>query len=196
MKKIIIVDFGTIYLEKIAENIIKIDPTIAVDIINWSNIDINRLELNNIIGIILSGSPDHVYLSSCPIISKKIFDLNIPILGICYGMQLIIHMHDGIIKKLDNDEFGIYAINIDNNDDLFKTLPNIIDVNMRHYDGCTKLNDLFEIIGYSSVCISAIKLKKYKNPIYGVQFHPELDMTNTGKIIFTNFVKICLNYHI
>lgn len=193
MSQIIIINFGTVYLEKIASKINEIDPTITVNIVDWNCFDIDAIDTTNTMGIILSGSPDHVYNMSHSTVSTDIFNLNIPILGICYGMQLIVHLFGGEVKKLDVAEFGVYDINVDNTDDLFSNLPNIINIHMRHFDGTTELDNKFQILAGSSTCISAIKLV-HPTPIYGVQFHPEIDTSDISKTIFTNFINICVDH--
>ncbi len=142
-------------------------------------------------GIILSGGPASVYAESAPKIDADIFDLGIPILGICYGMQLISHVLGGKVMKVDKREYGLSKLLIKDFSDLLWNLRSTLDVWMSHGDQVTRLPQGFEPIAYTMTCPFAAVRNRAKQ-IYGVQFHPEVVHTQNGKDIIKNFlVKIC-----
>ncbi|ALV23328.1 GMP synthetase [Mycoplasma sp. (ex Biomphalaria glabrata)] len=186
-KKIIILDFGSQYTQLIAKNIRR--NHVACLIVSCK-ITAEELLTNTPTGIILSGGPESVYDSNGLKIDKKIFDLNIPILGICYGMQLITDMFGGKVTGSDKSEFGANELKIKINNELFEDVPKISKVWMSHSDHVTKMPSNFEITGESHNSIASIKHKNKK--IYGVQFHPEVTHTEFGSVMISNFIfKIC-----
>lgn len=124
-KKIIILDFGSQYTQLIAKNIRR--NHVACLIVSCK-ITAEELLTNTPTGIILSGGPESVYDSNGLKIDKKIFDLNIPILGICYGMQLITDMFGGKVTGSDKSEFGANELKIKINNELFEDVPKISKV--------------------------------------------------------------------
>jgi len=141
-------------------------------------------------GIILSGGPSSVYEKNAPKIDRKIFSLNIPILGICYGLQLTAHLFDGKVIS-GKKEYGPETLTIINQSSLFEGLPKNFTVWMSHGDEVVKLPKNFEVAASTQkVKHTAIFSKNQK--IFGVQFHPEIFHTQYGVEILKNFVeKIC-----
>jgi len=139
-------------------------------------------------GIIISGGPSSVTDSNAPQLSKEIFNLDVPILGICWGMQFMNYSHGGEVKKLDKREDGVFEIDIQTSK-LFKNLGKKENVLLTHGDSITKVSDEFNVISMSSGIVAAIEHKS--KSIYGVQFHPEVDLTTNGQQIFSNFIDIC-----
>lgn len=142
-------------------------------------------------GIIISGGPDSVFKEGSIKTDPNLFlgNDNIPVLGICYGMQLMNFYYKGKVEKLTLREDGQTSISIDNTVDIFKGLGTTEEVLLTHGDSVTVIPDELLIIGKSSVAISAIKHKTKQQ--YGLQFHPEVDLTINGKTIFENFIDIC-----
>ncbi|MBS7644134.1 glutamine-hydrolyzing GMP synthase [Candidatus Bathyarchaeota archaeon] len=138
-------------------------------------------------GIILSGGPASVYAKDAPTCDPKIFSLGIPILGICYGMQLMAHMLGGSVSKAERGEYGRVQLIIDDHSDIFKGLPQNLNVWMSHGDRVIKLPKGFNIIAHTANSpIAAMGDKKRK--LYGVQFHPEVTNTDQGKEILKGFI--------
>jgi len=144
-------------------------------------------------GIIISGGPNSVYADDAPSYDKQLFELvklNIPILGICYGMQLINHHFGGTVKSDDNGYYGQTYVNM-HQCELFDGLSETETVLLTHGDTVESVPDDFEVVAKSeSDVICGIQHKEY--PLFGVQFHPEVDLTPNGKNIFHNFLyNIC-----
>ncbi len=190
-KKILIIDFGSQVTKLIARRIRELH--VYCEIINIKKFN-NLKNFKNIKGIILSGGPSTVTNEGFPKISKKIFSLNIPILGICYGLQLIAKLFGGKIKSnIKKREFG-KAILIKKSNSILTNnfyINNKSDVWMSHQDGVVKIPKYFKVIASTkSVKFTSIEHKTKK--IYGIQFHPEVTHTSRGKEILKNFaIKIC-----
>ncbi len=186
---ILILDFGSQYTQLIAR---RVREAGVYSIVEPYNVSINKILKINPDGIILSGGPNSVNFSRSLIPSKKIFDIDIPILGICYGMQLLSKIFKGKVIKSEKKEFGHSRFKITNNCELFKGIDHkkTHDVWMSHADKVKELPNEFIRIGSSTNShIAAIKHKN-KN-YYGIQFHPEVTHTSSGKKIINNFILIC-----
>ncbi len=183
---IIVLDFGSQYSQLIARRIR--DIGVYSEVMNY-NISIDKLK--NAKGIVLSGGPSNVYLKNTPTISKEIFNLNIPILGICYGMQLITQLFNGKVEKANKQEFGKAKLFIDNqNHPLFKNISSEKLVWMSHGDHIKTIPNTFYQLGHSENSIAIIGNDNKK--IYGVQFHPEVTHSEIGKDFLKNFLfEIC-----
>ena len=122
---------------------------------------------------------------------KSIFDLNIPILGICYGLQLMVHVLGGDVLKASKKEYGRADLHISNNDSLFKGLNKSIIAWMSHGDTPTKIPDGFETIAHTDNSTFAA-IQNSNRKLFGVQFHPEVNHTPNGTDILNNFLyQIC-----
>lgn len=143
-------------------------------------------------GIILSGGPSSVYEEDSPKISNKIFELNIPILGICYGHQFLVYTlgGEGSVEKSSVREYGPAKINILNQSLLLKNVKNHSTVWMSHGDEVKILPKGFEKIASTSDCEYAV-IEDKKRKIFGTQFHPEVAHTEEGTKILSNFIEIC-----
>ncbi len=185
---ILIIDFGSQYTQLIARRVREAN---VFSEIHSHKISIDEIKQLNPVGIILSGGPLSVYDDGAPDISKVIFSLNIPVLGICYGLQLISLKLGGTVEPAENREYGKAKLNVVKNEFLLKDVKDNSVVWMSHGDYLTKLPDGFEITGnsdHSPIC--AIQNKSSK--IFGVQFHPEVAHTEEGKKIIHNFLfSIC-----
>lgn len=184
-QKILIVDYGSQYSQIITRRIR--DMEVYCEIV--PQIDVDKID-KSIKGIILSGGPSSVYEKDAPSIDKRIFDLNIPILGICYGMQLITHINGGMVEKADKREFGKAMLNINETDcPLFKDVPISSLVWMSHGDHITKMASGFRTIATTDSSNAAIANDKN---VYALQFHPEVYHSEYGIKMIENFVfNIC-----
>ncbi len=158
------------------------------------NTSLDDIKKFNPKGIILSGSPASVHDEEAPFVDHQLLETGLPILGICYGMQLIIKLSGGEVEKSKEREFGNAQLLIDDSSDLFQGLNNnqsTIQVWMSHGDRVNVLPPNFTKIAHSrNSPVAAIKTINY--PIFGVQFHPEVVHTPQGKHILENFLyKIC-----
>jgi GMP synthase (glutamine-hydrolysing) len=146
-------------------------------------------------GLIFSGGPASVYADGSPHCDPELFELGIPILGICYGMQLMSQMLGGRVESLGFREYGRAHCKIDSSADgaceLFGGLPNESQVWMSHGDHVTSVAADFATLATSDTCPHAAVKHRHK-ALYGVQFHPEVTHTTEGRTIFRNFVtRIC-----
>jgi GMP synthase (glutamine-hydrolysing) len=185
--KIVIIDFGSQVTKLIARRIR--EYSVLSEVLTLKDIK-NFFLSSNVKGIILSGGPSTVTKSFFPKIPDTIFNLNIPILGICYGLQLITKQFKGKVKaNLKKREFGRAVLIKKKNSLLTKNFfkRNKSIVWMSHQDSVHKLpKDFSKIASTSQSLMTIIENKKKK--IYGIQFHPEVTHTNNGHIIFKNFI--------
>ncbi len=185
---ILILDYGSQYTQLIARRIRECG---VYSEIHPYNIAFDAIQHINPRGIILSGGPSSVYGVDAPISTDKIYAIGIPILGICYGLQLIAHQLGGDVDRAAKREYGKAELMVDSHEDLFAGLGDRLTVWMSHGDALTKLPAGFTPIGHSSNSpICAVRNAERK--IYGVQFHPEVVHTPNGRDILMNFLyKIC-----
>jgi GMP synthase (glutamine-hydrolysing) len=142
-------------------------------------------------GIILSGGPASVYEQGSPTADPEIFNLGIPVLGICYGFQFMIHALGGKVKKAQKREYGYASLNITDHGGLYRNIDKIKECWMSHGDSIERLPDGFEITAYTENTPVASGVNREKR-LYGLQFHPEVHHTPKGKEILRNFLyEIC-----
>ncbi|MFN9914040.1 MAG: glutamine-hydrolyzing GMP synthase, partial [Pirellulaceae bacterium] len=137
--------------------------------------------------IILSGGPNSVYEAGAPRCDPKLFELGIPILGICYGMQLISETLGGKVTHSPAREYGRSRLHIANMDSLFAGFPHEIDVWMSHGDQVSDLSRDFVALASTSTCPYAAVAHRSR-PVYGLQFHPEVTHTSLGGTLIHNFL--------
>jgi len=183
MDKIIVLDFGSQYSHLICRRIR--DFSVYAELVPF-DISLENLVKLNPKGIIFSGGPSSVYDSGAPIPDKKIFQLNVPILGICYGHQIIVNNFGGKIKRA-NKEYGSSVLTIDSNSDIHNWLGDSVRAWMSHGDEAENVPEGFEIIGHTESSRSAAIANKQKT-VFGIQFHPEVVHTEKGTEILKNFV--------
>jgi GMP synthase (glutamine-hydrolysing) len=181
---VLIIDFGSQYTQLIARRIREMK--VYSEIYPY-NISINKIKSLSPAAIILSGGPSSLYEMNAPKVDKSIFSIGIPILGICYGLYIIIDAFNGKIEKAASREYGRTLIRTQNNSHLFKKLSNSEQVWMSHGDKVVKIPNGFTITG-SSKNAKVAAIENQKLSIYGLQFHPEVYHTTNGKTILENFV--------
>lgn len=188
MEKIVIIDFGSQYTQVIARKVRELGVYAEIFPFTISKEDLKALGAK---GIILSGGPSSVYSEGAPIPSWDIYDFGVPVLGICFGLQLIAYKNGGEVDKAAHREYGRAELIINKDEDLLKGINQNSVVWMSHGDLLTKLPEGFEVIAHSNNSpICAIRNKEKK--AYGVQFHPEVHHSAQGKDILNNFVRnIC-----
>src|SRR4051812_16443331 len=179
-----ILDFGSQYAQLIARRVreagvysVLVRPDISAD-------ELRKMKPK---GVILSGGPSSVYEPGAPRCDERIFDLGVPILGICYGMQLGAQILGGQVKPGKAREFGRAKLKLLQKDPLTKNLPNATTVWMSHGDQICELPPEFEAVAATATCPYAAMRHKTR-PFYGVQFHPEVTHTPRGELLFHNFI--------
>ncbi len=191
--QILVLDFGSQYNQLIARRIREMGVYSELKNHKITIEEIKKLE--NLKGIVLSGGPNSVYDDNAFSCDPEIFNLGIPVLGICYGMQLMAKVFNGTIEKAEEREYGKSLISVDTNSLLFSNLPKEQNVWMSHGDKVTSFPHGFVCIGKTSTCPIASFENKDKK-MYGVQFHPEVRNTEYGNDILNNFVfNICHANH-
>ncbi|MCH8318412.1 MAG: glutamine-hydrolyzing GMP synthase [Bacteroidetes bacterium] len=185
--KILILDFGSQYTHLLARRIR--DSGVYSEIHSPT---ISSIELQNYKGVILSGGPSSVYEKNAPKFNKKIFSAKIPILGLCYGQQLMGQFLGGKILPVKNREYGSATLLIKQKTRLFQGLSSKQIVWMSHGDQVKTLPNGFQTIASTIDCPNAVILNEKEN-FFGLQFHPEVTHTKSGSKILSNFIfKICI----
>ncbi|NOY60580.1 MAG: glutamine-hydrolyzing GMP synthase [Calditrichaeota bacterium] len=185
---VLILDFGSQYTQLIARRIRELG---VYSEIKPFDIDVEEIKKLNPKGIILSGGPSSVYAQDAPLPSRELFDIGCPILGICYGLQVMAYMLGGEVDPAQNREYGRAVLTIDDHSDLFFQLRDHIDVWMSHGDHLTAFPPAFEMIAHTANSPVA-SMRNPGKKWYGIQFHPEVVHTPQGNKILNNFVfKIC-----
>ena len=191
MKKnelILILDFGGQYNQLIARRVRECN--VYSEVVPF-DIPIEKIKEKNPKGIIFTGGPASVYGENSPKCDEKIFTLGIPVLGICYGMQLMTHCLGGNVKTASTREYGETLVNLDNTSLLFKGFENTNTFLMSHTDYVEKIPDNFKKIAYTSVCPNAA-MENCEKKLYGIQFHPEVNNSVNGTQVIKNFLyNIC-----
>ena len=186
-EKVLVLDFGGQYNQLIARRVRDLNVYCEM---HPFNISIDKIKALNPKGIIFTGGPNSVYDEKAPHIDKAIFDLNIPILGICYGCQLIAYTLGGEVKHAETREYGKQKATFETSK-MFKGLKNKNQVWMSHTDYINELPKGFKVVAYTSTCPVAAMENEDKQ-IYGVQYHPEVVHTIDGINMLKNFLyEVC-----
>jgi GMP synthase (glutamine-hydrolysing) len=183
-QKVIILDFGGQYSQLIARRVR--EANVFCEILSCKT-PLEKIKAENPQGIIFSGGPASVYSPNAPTVDPEIFNTGIPILGICYGMQLMCHLLGGSVHRAKAAEYGKTIIDIKNSDDIFKDIPKQTTVWMSHNDYIERVPPGFEILA-STKNTPAAAVADVSRRMYGVQFHPEVEHTLYGKQIIRNFL--------
>lgn len=187
-EKILILDFGGQYNQLIARRVR--DCSVYCEVHPYS-MSIEEIKKFNPKGIIFTGGPNSVYAKDSPLCNKEIFDLGFPILGICYGSQLIAHLLGGKVESAPVSEYGKTKVEVNLNSSLFNEVNNETICWMSHTDYVSKIPNDFVITASTPVCPVAAMENEAKK-IYAVQFHPEVMHTEEGLKMISNFVcKVC-----
>jgi len=181
---ILILDFGSQYTQLIAR---RVREQNVFSEIHPYNTDLSKFRDRRLKGIILSGGPSSVYEEAAPRIGKEIFELNLPVLGICYGLQLMTFLNGGKVVQADEKEYGPAQIEICEDSLLFSGVPSGSGVWMSHGDKVLTLPDGFKAIAKTENAPYAA-IQHQVQPMFGLQFHPEVTHTPMGSRIFHNFL--------
>lgn len=186
MNKIVVLNAGGQYCHLIARKVRELGVYAEI-----KDFKTNIRDLKQASGIILSGGPDSVYSSNSPEVSEELFDSGIPVLGICYGHQLMAKMLGGEVTPSKSQEYGIANMRIENDNSIFDSLEENQTVWMSHGDSVEKVPSGFEVLSSSENCVVTSMANSEKS-LYGLQFHPEVSHTIKGKEMLENFVvNIC-----
>src|ERR687897_365363 len=190
MDKIIVLDFGSQYSHLICRRIREANVFCEIHPFNLTSEQIKEISPS---GIIFSGGPASVYTENSPKPDKKIFDLGIPILGICYGHQILVDNFKGKVKRSNTREYGKAILTIDDKSDLFKNFDGSINCWMSHGDTAESIPIGFKVLAHTESSFSAA-IGNQEKKFYGIQFHPEVIHTERGFEILMNLLtKIGLN---
>ncbi len=181
---ILIVDFGAQYSQLIARRVR--EASVYCEIVPYTY-TIDKIKAKNPQGIILSGGPASVYVENAPKITHEIFELGVPVLGICYGGQFIAQEFGGKVNRADSREYGRVKLNKLSNDKLFDSIKQDTLCWMSHTDYIEMAPEGFEITASSETC-PVCAMKNEEKKIYAVQFHPEVEHTESGREILNNFI--------
>ncbi|MCS6957289.1 MAG: glutamine-hydrolyzing GMP synthase [Aquificaceae bacterium] len=183
-KPVLVLNFGSQYVQLIARRVRELG--VYSEIVPY-NLSAEEIKNKNPYCIILSGGPASVYEKDAPKPDPEIYNLGIPILGICYGLQVMVHQLGGIVERAQRQEYGRSKLYILKEDPIFKDLPQEFDVWMSHADKAVILPEGFESLAKSENSPYAVIRHKEK-ALYGVQFHPEVVHTQYGKELLRNFL--------
>ena len=189
MQKVLILDFGGQYNQLIARRVRECH--VYCEVHPASKATVENVRAFDPIGIILTGGPNSVYAKSSPSLPKEIFEMGIPVLGICYGCQLMAHTLGGVVTEAgENDarEYGRTVTHLDPNCILFEGFPEESITWMSHGDYISKVPEGFTVTGFTDACPTAAMAAPAKK-LYGVQFHPEVGHTDGGIRMIDAFVK-------
>jgi GMP synthase (glutamine-hydrolysing) len=185
---IVVLDFGAQYSQLIAR---RIREEKVFSVVLPFNATLEEIRSYSPVGIILSGGPSSVYDKGAPHADKKVFDLGLPVLGICYGLQFMVYALGGKVKPAAKREYGHAKVEIQQSDSqLFQGLPKLLAVWMSHGDSAEELPPGFRLTAKTPNAVAAIENAERK--MWAVQFHPEVHHTPLGKDLLRNFaLNIC-----
>lgn len=183
-QRVLVLDFGSQYAQLIARRAREQD--VYCEIVRH-DITADRIRELAPVGLILSGGPASVYENEAPRCDPEIFQLGIPVLGICYGMQLACEALGGNVQQAPAREYGRASCEISSPGELFAGVPSTTEVWMSHGDQVAQVSDDFIPLASTSTCpLAAVKHKNL--PVYGLQFHPEVTHTPKGREVLRNFL--------
>ena len=185
---VIVLDFGGQYNQLVARRVRECN--VYCEIYSYKT-DIEKIKAMNPKGIILTGGPNSCYEEGAPTYSKELFELGIPVLGLCYGAQLMQHVLGGKVEKAPVREYGKTDVAVNTEVPLFKGIHENTVCWMSHFDYISKIAPGFEIIAHTADCPVAAAQNTASN-LYAIQFHPEVLHTQQGTEMLYNFVRgIC-----
>ena len=190
-QKVIVLDFGGQYNQLIARRVRECN--VYCEVLPYTT-PLEKLKAENPIGIIFTGGPNSVYLESSPHYDPGIFEMGVPILGICYGCQLMAYTLGGEVTEAQDDsarEYGKTETWFDTGCKLFKGLPEKGITWMSHGDYMAKVPEGFTLTAHSAACPN-VAIADEKRGFYGVQYHPEVNHTENGLQMIRNFLyEVC-----
>jgi len=184
MDKVLVLDFGSQYTQLIARKVRELG--VFSEIFPF-NVPLSRIKKENPKAIIFSGGPSSVYAEEAPLVTEKIFYLGIPVLGICYGLQLMAHVLGGKVASSTKREYGFASLVVKNRRGLLAGIRSDTQVWMSHGDKVKKIPEGFLVTGLTSNSKAAV-IENREKRFFGVQFHPEVIHTKQGKKILSNFI--------
>ena len=186
-QSIVVLDFGAQYSQLIAR---RIREQNVFSVVLPCNSKLEEIRSYSPVGIILSGGPSSVYDQDAPVADPGVFELGVPVLGICYGLQYMVHALGGKVRPADKREYGHAEVTVEPQSQLFAGLPAALSVWMSHGDEADVLPPGFRLAGKSPSAVAAIENPERR--MWAVQFHPEVHHTPRGTDILRNFVlNIC-----
>ena len=188
VETILILDFGSQYAQLIAR---RVREAGAFSVLLSPETSIEELAAYEPRGIILSGGPSSIHESGSPRCDERLFELGVPVLGICYGMQLGCHLLGCSIAAAESREYGRSRLQVQDTSTLLATIPEDTAVWMSHGDQVMGLADEFDILASTETCPFAA-VRHREKPFFGLQFHPEVTHTPRGVDMLRNFLyEIC-----
>ena len=184
-EKVIVIDFGGQYNQLVARRVRECN--VYCEIYSYKT-DINQIKAMNPKGIILTGGPNSCYEPNSPTYSKELFELGIPVLGLCYGAQLMMHVLGGKVEKAPVREYGKTEVFVDTTSPLFGDVSPTTICWMSHFDYISQTAPGFSIAAHTADCPVAAAENREKN-LYAIQFHPEVLHTQEGTKMLHNFVR-------
>jgi GMP synthase (glutamine-hydrolysing) len=184
-ERVLIVDYGSQYTQLIARRIREFHVYCEV-VPPW--IETERVRDDPPSAIVLSGGPGNVSESIAESFNRELLDLDLPILAICYGQQLLVSHLGGRVESADEREYGRATLRLEGSDPLFEDVPETSTVWMSHGDRVIALPDGFTVLGTSESSPYAA-IRDPKRPIYALQFHPEVFHTEAGEKVLSNFLR-------
>ena len=181
---VIVIDFGGQYNQLVARRVRECN--VYCEIYSYKT-DIQKIKAMNPKGIILTGGPNSCYLPGAPTYTKELFELGIPVLGLCYGAQLMMHILGGTVEKAPVREYGKTEVFVDTTTPLFAGVNEKTICWMSHFDYISKAAPGFEIVAHTADCPVAAA-QDAERKLYAIQFHPEVLHTVQGKEMLGNFV--------
>lgn len=181
---ILVIDFGGQYNQLIARRVRELN--VYCEMYPYT-ISLQKIKEINPVGIIFTGGPSSVYENGAPRVDKEIFNLGIPILGICYGCQLIAYMLDGKVEHAQTREYGRQVVKFDTSSKMFGGLKSESACWMSHTDRVEELPAGFKVTAYTDTC-KAAAFENEEKGIYGVQYHPEVHHSEQGMEQLRNFL--------
>ena len=182
---VMIIDFGGQYNQLIARRVRECG--VYCEVIPYRKASIESIKEKNPVGIIFTGGPNSVYLENSPGISKEVFELGIPVLGICYGAQLMAYLLGGKASTAPTSEYGKTDTEFDCSSVLFDDLPARAVTWMSHTDYISQLPKGFRVTAHTAVCPVAA-MENAERKLYAVQFHPEVNHTENGSRMLHSFL--------
>lgn len=183
-EKVVVIDFGGQYNQLVARRVRECN--VYCEIYSYKT-DIEQIKAMNPKGIILTGGPNSCYEDDSPTYTKELFELGIPVLGLCYGAQLMMHLLDGKVEKAPVREYGKTEVFVKNHSKLFSNVSDPTTCWMSHFDYISKVAPGFEITAHTADCPVAAAENEEKK-LYAIQFHPEVLHTVEGTKMLNNFV--------